>query len=48
MSVNGDVLNALIALGYNEREAAWATKQLPADIEITGAIKQALKLLAKP
>ena len=42
-----DVLNALLALGYNEREAAAAVKQLPADLPLTDAIRQALKQLAK-
>lgn len=44
---SGDVLNALLALGYNEREAAAAVKQLPADLSLTDAIRQALKQLAK-
>jgi Holliday junction DNA helicase RuvA len=43
----GDIANALLALGYNEREAAWATKQLPAGIAVADGIRQALKLLAK-
>jgi len=43
----GDVLNALLSLGYNEREAAAAVKQLPADLPLTDAIRQALKQLAK-
>ncbi|HXN15322.1 MAG TPA: Holliday junction branch migration protein RuvA [Usitatibacter sp.] len=43
----GDVVNALLALGYNEREAAAAVKQLPADLQLADAIRQALKLLAK-
>ena len=42
-----DVLNALLALGYNDREAAAAVKQLPADLPLTDAIRQALKQLAK-
>jgi holliday junction DNA helicase RuvA len=42
-----DVLNALLSLGYNEREAAAAVKQLPADLPLTDAIRQALKQLAK-
>jgi Holliday junction DNA helicase RuvA len=42
-----DVLNALLALGYNDREAAAAVKQLPADLALTDAIRQALKQLAK-
>jgi holliday junction DNA helicase RuvA len=42
-----DVLNALIALGYNDREALLAVKQLPTDASVTDGIKQALKLLSK-
>ena len=44
---SSDVLNALLALGYNDREAASAVKQLPADLPLTDAIRQALKQLAK-
>jgi Holliday junction DNA helicase RuvA len=43
----GDVVNALLGLGYNEREAASAVKQLPPDLTIADAIRQALKLLSK-
>ena len=43
-----DVVNALLGLGYNEREAQSAVKQLGADLPLTDAIRQALKLLAKP
>lgn len=42
-----DIVNALLALGYNEREAAWASKQLPADMAVAEGIRQALKLLSK-
>jgi Holliday junction DNA helicase RuvA len=42
-----DVMNALLGLGYNEREAAAAVKQLPADLQIADAIRHALKQLAK-
>ena len=42
-----DVLNALLALGYNEREAAWAIKQLDASLPVSEGIRQALKLLSK-
>jgi Holliday junction DNA helicase RuvA len=42
-----DILNALLSLGYNEREAHWAIKQLPADLAVTDGIRQALKLLSK-
>lgn len=42
-----DVLNALLSLGYNDREASWAIKQLPADVAVSDGIRQALKLLSK-
>ncbi len=42
-----DVLNALLALGYNDREATAAVKQLAPDLALTDAIRQALKQLAK-
>ena len=47
-SSNGtDIINALQALGYNEKEADWAAKQLPAEIGVSDGIRQALKLLSK-
>ena len=42
-----DILNALLALGYNDREASSATKQLPAGLSTSDGIRQALKLLSK-
>ena len=42
-----DVVNALLALGYNDREAQAAVKQLPAELALADAIRQALKHLAK-
>ncbi len=42
-----DISNALLALGYNEKEAATAMKQLPADIGTSDGIRAALKLLSK-
>lgn len=42
-----DIGNALLALGYNDREVAWATKQLPTDVGVADGIRQALKLLSK-
>ena len=42
-----DIVNALLALGYNEREAAWAVKQLPDGATVNDGIRQALKLLSK-
>ena len=44
---HGDILQALLALGYNDREAAAALKALPPDIGVTDGIKWALKALAK-
>jgi Holliday junction DNA helicase RuvA len=44
---SADVLNALLGLGYNEREASAAVKVLPADLPLADAIRQALKQLAK-
>ena len=42
-----DISNALLALGYNEKEAASAMRQLPADVGTSDGIRQALKLLSK-
>lgn len=42
-----DVLNALMALGYNEREAVATVKLLDKNVSVADGIKQALKLLAK-
>jgi Holliday junction DNA helicase RuvA len=42
-----DILNALLALGYNDREASAALKHLPAGCSISDGIRQALKLLSK-
>ena len=41
-----DILQALIALGYSEREATAAVKKLPADVGVSDGIKLALKALA--
>jgi Holliday junction DNA helicase RuvA len=45
--VASDVLNALISLGYSDKEALHAVKQLPEGVAVADGIKQALKLLAK-
>ncbi|HEX5393321.1 MAG TPA: Holliday junction branch migration protein RuvA [Rhodocyclaceae bacterium] len=42
-----DILNALLALGYNEKEAQSAMKSLPAGVAVSDGIRQALKLLSK-
>ena len=44
---SGDVLNALLALGYNDKEANWAVQQLQGTTAVTEGIRQALKLLSK-
>ena len=43
-----DIMHALVALGYSEREASAAIRQLPEGAGVADGIKQALKLLAKP
>jgi len=48
VEAGADVLRALLALGYSEREAAVAVKQLPADVAVSDGIRQALRHLAKP
>jgi len=45
--VTSDVLHALIALGYSDKEATHAVKQLPEGISVGDGIRQSLKLLAK-
>ncbi|TAL13425.1 MAG: Holliday junction branch migration protein RuvA [Aquabacterium sp.] len=40
-----DILQALLALGYSDREAQAAIKKLPAEIGVSEGIKQALKAL---
>ncbi len=42
-----DILNALLALGYNDREAAAVMKLLPPGLSTSDGIRQALKLLSK-
>ncbi|MCL9843016.1 Holliday junction branch migration protein RuvA [Ralstonia solanacearum] len=42
-----DVLNALLALGYSDKEAALAIKQVPAGTGVSDGIKLALKALSK-
>jgi len=43
----GDILQALLALGYSDKEAAASLKALPADVGVSEGIKLALKALAK-
>ena len=42
-----DVLNALLSLGYSDKEAVAAVKALPEGVAVADGIRQALKLLAK-
>ncbi len=42
-----DILQALVALGYSDKEAALALKALPGDVGVSEGIKLALKALAK-
>jgi holliday junction DNA helicase RuvA len=44
---HGDIVQALLALGYSDREATAAMKALPADVGVSEGIKQALKALAR-
>lgn len=43
----GEVVEALLALGYNDREAQAAVKQLAPDLPLADAIRQALKQLSR-
>jgi len=45
--VTADVLNALLSLGYSDKEATRAVRELPEGIAVGDGIRQALKLLAK-
>ena len=42
-----DILQALLALGYNDKEAATALKALPQDVGVSDGIRLALKALAR-
>jgi holliday junction DNA helicase RuvA len=42
-----DVLNALLALGYSDKEALYAIKQIPEGLSVTEGIKQSLRILGK-
>ena len=44
---SSDILNALIALGYSDKEAVAAVKDLPEGVAVSDGIRQALKRLAK-
>jgi Holliday junction DNA helicase RuvA len=42
-----DMLRALLALGYSEKEAAAAVRQLPEGLSVSDGIRQALKSLSR-
>lgn len=42
-----DILQALVALGYSDKEAAASLKALPRDVGVSEGIRQALKALAR-
>ncbi len=42
---HADVMQALVVLGYSDKEAAAAIKQLPGDVNVSEGIKLALKRL---
>ena len=44
---SADILNALVALGYSDKEAMLALKQVPAGAGVSDGIKLALKALSK-
>ena len=46
-AAQADTLQALLALGYSDKDAAAALKALPADVGVSDGIKLALKGLAK-
>jgi len=45
--VASDVMHALLALGYSDKEAQLAVKQMPEGLSVSDSIRQALKSLAK-
>jgi Holliday junction DNA helicase RuvA len=44
---HADIQQALVALGYSDKEAAAALKTLPADVGVSDGIKLALKALSR-
>lgn len=45
--VHNDIVSALLALGYSEREAQSAVHQLPPDVTVNDGIRLTLKALAR-
>lgn len=48
IEASSEVLQALLALGYSEREALLALKQIPPDTSVSDGIRMGLKYLSKP
>lgn len=46
-AATSDVLRALVALGYSEKESVAAVKQLPEGLSVSDGIRQALRQLSK-
>lgn len=46
-SATSDILNALLALGYNDKEALATIKLLPKELSVSEGIRQSLKFLSK-
>ncbi|QWD59957.1 Holliday junction branch migration protein RuvA [Polynucleobacter sp. MWH-UH35A] len=47
IEANSEVLQALLALGYSEKEALLALKQIPVDTSVSDGIRMGLKYLSK-
>ena len=47
IEANSEVLQALLALGYSEKEALLALKQIPPDSTVSDGIRMGLKYLSK-
>lgn len=47
VEASSEVLQALLALGYSEKEALLALKQIPADTTVSDGIRMGLKYLSK-
>ncbi|QWD90593.1 Holliday junction branch migration protein RuvA [Polynucleobacter sp. MWH-Braz-FAM2G] len=47
IEASSEVLQALLALGYSEKEALLALKQIPSDTEVSDGIRMGLKYLSK-
>jgi Holliday junction DNA helicase RuvA len=48
IEASSEVLQALLALGYSEKEALLALKQIPPDTSVSDGIRMSLKYLSKP